>query len=136
MRFLGGKRRAGDGASRRVDRRARRAGRGGVRGAALVDDAIDTAVRIVGDVECAIRTDGNSGRTMRGLAWLLHGAREAIGEHLTAPGCLAALELLERDVVSTLWIGRAVPGAVKSDERAVVIAGRKTRAGINHHVVR
>src|SRR5882757_57706 len=102
---------------------------------AAVGDAPDPAMHVVADVERAVRPDGETRRTEGCAARLLVLAGESVGEHDIGSGCLAVGQRLEDDVVSALRQGRAVPRAVKGDEGAAAIAGRKLGAEIDRERV-
>src|SRR5206468_9041960 len=95
------------------------------RDVARVDDAPDPAMRIVRDVERAVGSDGESCRSVRGAARLLHGTGKAVGEDFVLPGGLAVRQRLEHHVVATLREWRAIPRAVEGDEGTSAVALRE-----------
>src|SRR5881227_3317965 len=68
-------------------RRCGRAGAGsashvGGRGIAAINDAVDATTYIVGNIECAVRSNGQPRRTMYGTLGSFYCTRETVGEDL------------------------------------------------------
>ena len=103
---------------------------------AAVGDAIDPPARVVGNVECAVRSDRNARRAMRASARILDRPGKAVGEDLARSGGLARRQRLKHDVVAALRKGCAVPGAVESDEGAAAVVRGETVAGVERQIIR
>ncbi len=87
---------------------------------AIERDAPNASGFIVADVKCAVRTDSQTRRAVDRSTRILMRSGEAIGEDHVAAGRLSVGKRLEHDIVAALRTGRAVPRAMKGDERAAV----------------
>src|SRR6478672_5262233 len=111
---------------------------GGLLVCALVDDLPHAARLVVGDVERAVLPLGQTDGAMRCCVGLLVGARESVGKDLVLRRVLrlAAGEGNERDVVTLLRSGCAIPRSVESDERTSLVVIGKGGAAVEHQSVR
>src|SRR5260370_4506287 len=83
--------------------------------AALIADAPNSSVHIVGDKERAVRSDGEARRPERGTTWIFHGAGKAIGKHNISAISFSLAKRLEHHLLASLRPRSSVPGAVQRD---------------------
>src|SRR5258708_34261692 len=94
----------------------------------------DPSRRIIGDVQRAVGSLRNAGRTaIRGATG---GGVELVGEYLILARGLAVVHRLKDDPVPVLRLRRPIPRSVKSDECAVLVFPRKHRTGVEHQPIR
>ena len=101
----------------------------------MIGDAPDAPVRVVRDVECAVRPNRESRRPVRRPARSLERTGEAVGEDHVWPCGLTIREWLEHHVVAALGERRPVPRAVEGDERPAPVGRRELLTIIEHEVV-
>ena len=99
--------------------------------AAVIGDAPDAPMHVVGDEQRTIRAKGQPGRPEGGPPRGFFRAGKAVRKHDVVARHLTVGQRLEHDVVALLQPRRAVPGAVKCHERAAAILRRKLRAVID-----
>src|ERR1700742_2099521 len=90
-----------------------------------VGDAPDAPVLIISHIQRAIRAYRQTRGSMRGLARLLVGTGEVIGENDVLAGGLAVRQRLIHEVISALGEWRTIPRPVKRDERAALVGRGK-----------
>src|SRR3984893_2369643 len=113
----------------------RRRGDRGFGVAALIGDAPNSSVHVVGDKERAVWGDGQTRRPERRATGIFRGAGKAIGKDDIVALCFCIGERLEYDIVPALRPGSSVPGAVERDESAALIGFREAIAEVDLHVV-
>src|SRR5271170_4113717 len=103
----------------------------------MIDHLVNSPAHIVGNVQRAVGSDGHAAGAMRGSVRRLHPAGKTIGEYFAGAAGTLALERLVHHVVAALRIGRAIPGAMKGDEQAALVAlGKLLRAVVHHSIGR
>src|SRR5689334_12159077 len=95
--------------------------RTGVR-TSLIDNLVDAAADVVGNVKRAVRSNRQAARTMLSFAGRLHCSRETVRKYFTLAGGVVSIERLINHVIAALGVRSAVPGAMEGDKEAPAIA--------------
>src|SRR5439155_18057302 len=106
------------------------------RRSALVDDSVNAAANIVGNIERPIRPDGQPGRTMLGPFRSFYSSGKTVCEDFATARCAHTGERLEHYVVATLRVRRPIPRTVECNENTLAIPARKPFLIVASHPVR
>src|SRR5215831_6563566 len=103
---------------------------------ALVDDSVNAAANIVGNIERPIRSDGQPGRTMLGPFRSFYSSGKTVCEDFATARGARTGERLEHYVIATLRVRRPIPRTVECNENTLAIACRESFLIVASHPVR